>query len=161
MSGRAGKKRGKGGKALHSHAPALVAETGILQKHVQMACKKAHHAWLSAPEVVGQRGALLEVIAANGAQSGNAARKALGQPGVRAAQQRQPLAQQGLLRCVIKVKKGRLPHVFKQGAAGSLWQGRNTVERVQAQSVAPAHRKNRLAARGEARAPVSQAPNRA
>ena len=123
MSCRAGKKRGKGGKALHSHAPALVAETGILQKHVQMACKKAHHAGLSAPEVFGQGAALLEVIAAQGAQSGHTLCKALGQPGVCSAQPCQPLAQQWLLRSVIEIQKGGLPHVFKQWAARNLWRG--------------------------------------
>ena len=82
VSGGVGKKWGQRCQALHGHVPALIAETGILQKHVHVAGKEAYHAGLSAPEVVGQGAALFEVVAANRAESGNALRKALGQPGV-------------------------------------------------------------------------------
>lgn len=83
--GGVGKKRGKRCQPLHGHAPALITKTGILQKHVHVACKKAHNAGLPAPEVVWQGAALPEVVAANGAESGNTSGKALGQPGVRGA----------------------------------------------------------------------------
>ena len=113
VSGGGGKKRGKCGQTLHGHAPALVTETGIFKMHMQVACKKPHHARLPAPEVCGQRATLLEVVAANGAQPCYTACKALGQFGMCGAQCSKPLVQQGLLRRIIKIQKGHLPHVFK------------------------------------------------
>ena len=80
---------------------------------------------------------MLEVVAANGAQPGETPCKALGKFGVCSAQRSKLLAQQGLLRRIIKIQKGRLPHVFKKWAARSLWRGRNSVERVQAKGITP------------------------
>ena len=91
VSGRVGKKWGQRSQSLYNHMPALFAETRILQVHVHVAGKEAHHARLFAPEVVWQGATLLEVVAACGTEPGRAPSQFLCQPGVRSAQQCQPL----------------------------------------------------------------------
>ena len=76
LGGWVGKKRSQGGKPVHCCAPALLVETFILQKHVQMPGEQPYHAGLDAPEIIGQGSALFQVIAAQGAKVGKAHSKA-------------------------------------------------------------------------------------
>ena len=136
-SGGPGKKRGQNCQALYGSAPSLLAEALILQKHMQVPRKQAHHSGLRAPEVVGQDGASLHVLAANSAKAGNAGRQLLGQRRVFGMQPRQTLLQACFLPGIIQKKKSRLPHILQQGTAGTVMGLRLAQQRMQAQGIAP------------------------
>ena len=97
LGGWVGKKRSQGGKPVHCCAPALLVETFILQKHVQMPGEQPYHAGLDAPEIIGQGRALFQMIAAQGAKVGKTGRKTFSKRGMFRVEACQPLAQQGLL----------------------------------------------------------------
>ena len=150
LGGRIGKKRSQGGKPVHCCAPALLAETFILQKHVQMPSEQAYHAGLDAPEIIGQGGALFQMIAAQGAKLGNAGGKTLSKRGMFRMEACQPLAQQALLARIVQKKKGRLPYVFELGTTGIAAVLRVRFQGMQAKGVAPGSVKRKTIAWGVA-----------
>lgn len=97
LGGWVGKKRSQGGKPVHCCAPALLVETFILQKHVQVPGEQPYHAGLNAPEIIGQGSAFFQVIAAQTTKVGKAGGKASSKCGMSRMKAGQPLAQQGLL----------------------------------------------------------------
>ena len=94
----------------------MLAETFILQKHVHMPGKQAYHTGLDAPEIIRQRRAFFQVIAAQGAKMGKPGGKARCKRRMSRVKTGQALAQQALLPRIIQKKKGSLPYVFELGA---------------------------------------------
>ena len=135
--GRIGKKRSKGGKPLHGGAPSVLSAGFILQEHVQMPGEQAYHAGLGAPEIVGKGAMQFQMFAANCAKSGKACGKALGKRRMLCMKARKALPQQGLLSGVVQKKKGSLPDIFQQGAAGMTGGWGISGQCVQPQRIAP------------------------
>ena len=148
LGGRIGKNRSQGGKPVHCCAPALLVETFILQKHVQMSGEQPYHAGLSTPEIIGQGSALFQMIAAQSAKVGKTGRKTLSKRGMFRVEACQPLAQHGLLAWIIQKKKGSLPYVFELGATGIAAWLRVGFQGMQAKSVTPGSVKRKAIACG-------------